>query len=74
MPHYRLYMLDEQQHIRHAHDLDCPNDGAAVTAIKEHNLPTPMELWCGKRLVRRFPVEPLGPVRGDLGKAPDGGE
>ena len=56
MPHYRLYVLEPGGRIRHAVDLDCANDEAAVEKASATNPYARMELWRGTKLVKR--IEP----------------
>jgi hypothetical protein len=50
---YRLYLLDDRDHITSAMDLECEDDAHAVR-LAETSLNAPMELWQGARLVKRF--------------------
>ncbi len=52
---YRLYLLDDKDHIRSATDLECEDDAQAIH-LAETSLSAPMELWQGARLVKRFDV------------------
>jgi hypothetical protein len=51
---YRLYLLDDKDHIKSAMDLECEDDAHAISRA-ETWLHAPMELWQGARMVKRFP-------------------
>ncbi len=53
VPHYRLYFLDRDDHIRHALNLECGDDAEAVELIEDHRDGRTMELWQGARRVAR---------------------
>lgn len=53
MPYYRLYFLDGDGHIRHAVELECPDDGAARAEAAKHQDGRVVELWNRDRLVWR---------------------
>ncbi len=57
MPDYRLYFLDRSDHVRRALDLDCRDDGHAISVVSDHLSHNAMELWQGDRLVRRFQAQ-----------------
>ncbi len=61
MAHYRLYILDDADHIRSALDLDCADDAEAVGAAQAHKNGHAVELWKGARRVLR--VEASEPQR-----------
>jgi hypothetical protein len=50
---YRLYLLDDRDHITSAMDLECEDDAEAIR-LAESSLHAPMELWRGARLVKKF--------------------
>ena len=50
---YRLYLLDDMDHIRSARELECEDDAHAIR-LAEISLKAPMELWQGARFVKRF--------------------
>jgi hypothetical protein len=50
---YKLYLLDENDRIRSAMDLECDDDADAIQ-LAQSLLDGPMELWQGARIVRRF--------------------
>jgi hypothetical protein len=50
---YKLYLLDENDRIRSAMDLECADDADAIQ-LAQSLLDGPMELWQGARIVRRF--------------------
>jgi hypothetical protein len=51
---YKLYLLDEKDHIRSAMDLECEDDIHAICQA-ETSANAPMELWQGARMVKKFP-------------------
>lgn len=57
---YRLYLLDDRDHIRSAIDLECEDDADAIRCA-ETSLHAPMELWQGARMVKKF--DALAPHR-----------
>ena len=54
MQGYYLYFLDAQDHVRRRMDLECRDDAHAIEIVREHIAKSPMELWQGPRLVKRF--------------------
>ena len=55
MADYRLYFLDQNNHVRHVVPLaDCADDEAAIRTAVSHSNAQAMELWLLDRLVRRF--------------------
>lgn len=54
MAHYRLYFLDEANHIRGVAEFDCEDDAAAVVQSESHADARRMELWRRDQLIRRF--------------------
>ncbi len=54
MRDYRLYFLDNSDHVRRAVDLQCEDDDHAIANAVEHAHPHARELWELSRLVRRF--------------------
>ncbi|WP_309090932.1 hypothetical protein [Phenylobacterium sp.] len=54
MADYRLYFLDEANHIRGVAELDCEDDAAAVVQSESHTDAGRMELWRRDQLIRRF--------------------
>jgi hypothetical protein len=60
MREYKLYLLDDKDHIRSAVDLECEDDKQAIRLAKA-SLNAPMELWQGSRKIKKF--EPAGARR-----------
>lgn len=54
MPHYRLYHLGPDNHIRQAESLECEDDGAAVEAARARQEDQALELWQDTRVVARL--------------------
>ena len=54
---YRLYELDEGDHILKAESLEFPSDAEAVAAAQDRAGPHGVELWQGSRRIGR--VEPI---------------
>jgi len=54
MPHYRLYTLGRGNRISQAVDLDCETDAEAIEKARALYPRDPIELWQGKRLVKRI--------------------
>ena len=57
MAHYRLYFLNDKNHIRRAVSLECDDDASAIALINQHRDGHAMELWEGARRVARFKVD-----------------
>lgn len=54
MTDYKLYFLGRGGAFERREDLACEDDAHAIRhAVKVYD-GTPMELWCGARLVRKF--------------------
>ncbi len=53
MCEYKLYLLDDRDHIRSAVDLECEDDEQAIRLARA-SLNAPMELWQGSRKVKKF--------------------
>jgi hypothetical protein len=53
MRSYKLYLLDENDRIQSAMDLQCDDDADAIQ-LAQSLLDGAMELWQGSRIVRRF--------------------
>ena len=63
MFYYRLYFFDRAGHIERFCELEKDSDLEAIAVAGDLGRCQPMELWCGKRLVRRFdPIELLQPL------------
>lgn len=58
MADYRLYFLDEANHIRGVAEFVCDDDVAAAERAENHPDGRRMELWSRDRLVRRFDRRP----------------
>jgi len=56
MRNYRLYLLDQNDRIQSAVELQCDDDADAIQLARSL-LGGPMELWEGARIVRRFHPE-----------------
>lgn len=54
MADYRLYFLDEANHIRGVAEFECDGDDDAMQRAENHPDGRRMELWSRDRLVRRF--------------------
>lgn len=54
MPHYRLYTLGPGNRISQAVDLECETDAEAIEKARTLHPHEPVELWQGKRLVKRI--------------------
>jgi hypothetical protein len=63
MPGYRLYILDESGHIMDRHDLNCPNDQAAIFRAGQLVTDQNAELWLLDKRVAIFKVRTI--LRGD---------
>jgi len=57
MTHYRLYLLDGDNHIRRAFDLDCADDDEAVKTAETYVDGHAVELWEKTRKVARLPAK-----------------
>jgi hypothetical protein len=55
MAGYRLYFMDEQDHIAQAIELECEDDLKAIRAAEQHLDGREVELWRRARVVMRFP-------------------
>ena len=54
MSHYRLYLLDEHDHVVHGLDLNCRDDQDARLAAGRFRIGNAVELWQGRRRVGRL--------------------
>lgn len=59
MTDYRLYFLDDANHIRGVVEFDGQDDADAALRALDHADGRGMELWSRDRLVRRF-ARPVG--------------
>ena len=62
MLYYRLYFMTAAGRIRRFAEFDAPHDEAAITLAAEHAGEQPLELWCEKRMVRRFAAAAEAPA------------
>jgi hypothetical protein len=57
--YYRLYLLaDPDGRFIGFEEIDAADDVEAVHLAERHRGEHPLELWCGRRKVRNFPVRP----------------
>jgi len=55
MPTYRIYVLDQTNHIRSYKVAECYSDSEAIAAAEELRKEHPwIEIWCGDRMVRQW--------------------
>jgi hypothetical protein len=52
---YRLYFLDDADHIQGVVEFDCAGDAEAIAHAKTYADGRAMELWRRDRWIRRFP-------------------
>ncbi len=52
--HYRLYVFDGEDHIRHAFDLEYEGDAEAIAHAEAQRDGHSLELWQGSRRVIRI--------------------
>ena len=52
---FRLYFLDGANRIKHAAEFACDDDAQAIEAVEQHRDGHDMELWQGKRFVKKVP-------------------
>jgi hypothetical protein len=57
MSDYKLYLL-RAGHIEKRHDLTSADDAKAIADAERLAGGQAAELWCGERLVKRFPQQP----------------
>lgn len=58
--HYRAYFLDRENHIRHAHELECETDAQArerLMAMDRRGFAA--ELWQGTKKLLALPTEDM---------------
>jgi hypothetical protein len=55
---YRLYFFNSKDRISRALDIECDDDGAAVSELRRHKTSFPVEIWQEARLVARIEGEP----------------
>ena len=56
MPDYKLYFIEHSQ-LHQAVPFETENDDHAGRYVDQRRFGRPCELWCGNRLVARFPDE-----------------
>jgi hypothetical protein len=57
VPRYRLYFMDEENHVGRALEFDCADDEEAILAIESHRDGHAMELWNRARRVKSLPAQ-----------------
>jgi hypothetical protein len=55
---YRLYYLDKEGHIRAAAEFLCATDDDARHSAEDLQDGRATELWCGARVVEKYPAHP----------------
>jgi hypothetical protein len=59
--HYRAYFLDRENHIRHAHDLECETDAEAEARLEAMDRQGfAAELWRGAEKLLTLPLVSVG--------------
>jgi hypothetical protein len=58
MPHYRLYLLDKDDHIIRRAEFELPDDQHALTKARQLIDGRTVELWSGARRIARIDPEP----------------
>ena len=62
MAYYRLYFFDRfSGHIDHFREFEAPDSASAVAQAADWRELDAMELWCGRRKVRRWEAFELAP-------------
>ena len=61
MAYYRLYFFDRGGHIDQFREFEAPDDALAVAEAADWRELDAMELWCGRRMVRRWEAFALAP-------------
>lgn len=54
MAYYRLYFFDRQNHIEQFREFEAQTDAAAIQQSEDWYELSAMELWCGRRKIRRW--------------------
>jgi hypothetical protein len=54
MPEYRLYIIDNADHIARRVDFDLPNEAEALIKARQHVDGHAVELWSGRRRIARI--------------------
>ena len=57
---YRLYFLDAKDHIQNAMEFEAASDEEALLHVEAKREGRAVELWCGARVVAKFPKQPDG--------------
>jgi hypothetical protein len=56
--YYRLYLLSQSgDHFIGFEEIEAEDDVAAARLAENHCGSHPLELWCGKRMVKSFPAK-----------------
>jgi hypothetical protein len=57
MAYYRLYLMDGASgHVTSFIEIEAPSDAEAIERSETHLGRVPMELWCGRKKVMRWPA------------------
>ena len=56
MSGYRLYLLENDGHIKERIDMECADDAEAIQAADQIGHEFEMELWCLARVVKKYPA------------------
>lgn len=57
MAFYWVYFFGADNHISHARDIECDADADAIARVQEMDRTTPVELWTGGKLIKRFELD-----------------
>lgn len=60
MSGYRLYFLDEEDHIIRANELECSSDEEAIVTAEQCRDGRDVELWQKARFIKKIPKLPKG--------------
>jgi hypothetical protein len=69
MSDYRVYVVDDDDHIKDRIELDCADDSAAIEYAKQYLNGHDIELWQRDRRIARFdsrPKDTQGWLKGEL--------
>jgi hypothetical protein len=69
MSDYRVYVLDDADHVKDRIELDCADDSAAIEYAKQYIDGHDIELWQRDRRIARFDTRPKdthGWLKGEL--------
>ena len=59
MAYYRLYFMDGLGgHVTSFHEIDAETEAEAIAHAEAHRGKVAMELWCGRKKVKRWQPEP----------------